>query len=432
MTLHVLLCEICLGLLRCFVVWWNLLIRKRGLLPCCVLLDRWGSWRLCVPPVSCHLYWMQGRLLLALQYNQGSDGSISLCILLGSLNVKKLNRSDTIKFCLLLGQGIGTFHTLSGWNSCPSYWGVVQLTVEWNNASLHHRWLGYLDMADVVSFVVCDWIAWEPLLHIVALIGGLVFFCSPNRAWCQCIVVHPIMMLQCSFPQWCAWSVTRVLLQHIWLQNLPPQVWTALVSNCVSKNRVPACSIGSLSWWVSFIEAHWPINLPAVNRTCRNWLGCALIHCYLICPWVYISWWSRWGCPWWWWKCITVVWVGSWGKNLRYPWSWTWRFLWTLHYLKGSSLPIYLPWALLPHHDSWFNLLQRRNEFCYFQIFCCVHCKQRNHMWHPSFWRSVCPSFWWTWLCWWDFWCGLWPHWPDFQINLLTKCSIFSCTWGLT
>ena len=230
-------------------------------------------------------------------------------------------------------------------------------------------------MSDVVSFVICDWIAWDILWHIVAWIGRLVFSCSPNQAWCQCIVAHPILMLQCNFPQWCSWGVSHVILPRIWLQNRPWRVWTALVSNSVYKNQGPTCSVGSLSCWVSFTEACWPINLPAVKRPCHNWIGCVLIHCYLLCPWVYICWLSHQICPWCWWKCITVVWGGSWGKNLRCPWSWTWRFLWRLHYWKGFSLPTYLPWALLPHRDSWFDILQRRTGFCSFQLSGCVHCK---------------------------------------------------------
>ena len=54
MTLNVLLCGICWGLLCCFVVWWNRLIRKNASLSCCMILVRSGSWHRCVPPVSCH------------------------------------------------------------------------------------------------------------------------------------------------------------------------------------------------------------------------------------------------------------------------------------------------------------------------------------------------------------------------------------------
>ena len=82
MTLHVLLCGICWGLLRCFAVWWNRLIRKSGLLPCCVILVRWGSWRRCVTPVSCHLHWMWERILLVLKCNQWYVGSVALFLLL--------------------------------------------------------------------------------------------------------------------------------------------------------------------------------------------------------------------------------------------------------------------------------------------------------------------------------------------------------------
>ena len=199
MTIHVLLWGLCWGLLSCFAVLWNLSIRRSGLPPCWMLSVCWGSWCRCVPPVLCHLLWMRGRILLALQCNQGAVGFVSLCLLLGLLTVKQSHWSDIIKCCPLLGQGIETFHTLAGWTSCPSYQGEVQLIVEWHTASLRHGWLGFLDMADVVSFIVCDWISWGPLLHIVALIYGLVFYCSPSQSWCQCIVFHPIPMLKCSF-----------------------------------------------------------------------------------------------------------------------------------------------------------------------------------------------------------------------------------------
>ena len=155
MKLNVLLCGICLGMLCCFAVWWNRSIKRNGLLPCCMISFCWGSWRRCVPLVSCHSHWMQGRLLLVLQFNWGGFGSVSLCLPLGSLTVKQSHWSEIIKCCLLLGQGIGTFHTLSGWTSYLSYRGVVQLILEWHTASLRHRWLGYLDMADF-SFVFCD------------------------------------------------------------------------------------------------------------------------------------------------------------------------------------------------------------------------------------------------------------------------------------
>ena len=69
--------------------------------------------------------------------------------------------------------------------------------------------------------------------------------------------------------------------------------------------------------------------------------------------------------------------------------------------------------------------------FYFSRLFHCEHCTQRNHKWHPSFWTLGCPSFWWTWLCLWDFLCTLRLHWRDAQIHLLRKCSNFSCTWGL-
>ena len=199
MKLHVLLCGICWVLLCCFAVLWNRLIRRSGLPLCCVISDRWGSWRCCVPPVSCRLLWMQGQLLLELQCNQGVVGFVSLCLLSGSLTVKRLHWLDITRWCLPLVREIETFHTLAGWTSCPSYWGAAQLIVEWHTAYLFHILLGYLDMSDVVSFIFCDWIAYGTLLYTVALIDGLVFYCSPSRAWCQCIVVHPILMWRCSF-----------------------------------------------------------------------------------------------------------------------------------------------------------------------------------------------------------------------------------------
>ena len=107
MTFHVLLCGLCWVLLRCFAVWWNRSIRKSGLVTCCVFSVFWGSWRRCVPPVSCHLHWMWGRLLLVLQFNQVAVGSVTLCLPLVSLTVKQLHWSDIIKYCLLIGQGIG-------------------------------------------------------------------------------------------------------------------------------------------------------------------------------------------------------------------------------------------------------------------------------------------------------------------------------------
>ena len=126
-------------MLRCFVVWWNRLIRKNVLLPCCMLSVHSGSWRLCVPPVSCHLHWMWGQLLLVLQCNQGAVGSVSLCLPSVLLTVNQSHWLDIIKYCLLLDQGIGLFHRLVGWISWPSYRGVVQLIVEWHTASLRHR-----------------------------------------------------------------------------------------------------------------------------------------------------------------------------------------------------------------------------------------------------------------------------------------------------
>ena len=189
-------------------------------------------------------------------------------------------------------------------------------------------------MAGVFSSVVCDWIAWGTFLHTVALIGGLVFSCSPSRFWCQCIVVHPILMWRCIFPQWCAWAVAHVNFQHTWLQSRPPQLWTALVSTRVSKDRGTTCSVGSLSCLVSFPEAHWPASLLVVISTCRDWIQYTPIHSYMPCTWVYIRWWFRQGCPWCWCECIQVAWVGSWGKNSRCSWSWTWSFLWRLHYWK--------------------------------------------------------------------------------------------------
>ena len=182
-------------------------------------------------------------------------------------------------------------------------------------------------MADVVSFIVCGWIAWGPLLHIVALICGIVFSCSPSQAWCQCSVFNPILMLQCTFYKWCTWGVVHVPLTHTWFRNCPSRVWNSLVFNCVSKKWGPNFSVGSLSCWVSFPEACWPINLPEVIRTCRYWVWYTMIHSYLLFPLVYICWWSRRGFPWCWCKCITSVWVGSWGKSSICPWSWTWRFL---------------------------------------------------------------------------------------------------------
>ena len=139
MTLHVLLCGICWGLLRCFVVWWNRLIRRNGLLSCCMLLVCSGSWRQCVPPVSCHLHLMWGQLLLVFQCNQEAVGSVALCLPMGLLTVNQSHWLDIIQYCLLLAQGIGIFHRLVEWISCPSYRGVVQFMVEWHNDSLHHR-----------------------------------------------------------------------------------------------------------------------------------------------------------------------------------------------------------------------------------------------------------------------------------------------------
>ena len=169
-------------------------------------------------------------------------------------------------------------------------------------------------------------------------------------------------------------------------------------------------SVGSLSCWVSFAEAHWLITLLGVNLTCLYWLGCVFIPRHLLSPWVYIRWWSHWGFPWYWCECIPVIWGGSWGKNSRCPWSWTCCFLWRLHYWKVFLLPKYILWVLLTHQDSWFGLLQRRNGFCFSWIFHCVHCRQRNHKWHPFFWIPGCLSLWWTWLCWWDSLCDLQLH----------------------
>ena len=164
---------------------------------------------------------------------------------------------------------------------------------------------------------------------------------------------------------------------------------------------------GSISCWVSFQTAHRLRTLLAVNRTCCNWLRCVLIHCHLICPWVYISWWSKQACPWCWCECIPVVWGGSWGENSRCSWSWAWCFLWRLHNWKLFLLPTYLPWALLTHRDSWFGILQRRNGFCFSRLFHCIHCKQRNHKWHLFFWIPGCTSSWLIRLCWWDYLCAL-------------------------
>ena len=102
---------------------------------------------------------------------------------------------------------------------------------------LCHRWLGHLDIAGVAFFVIFSWIAWKLLWHSLAWMGGLVFYCSPNQAWCQCIVVHPILLSQFNFPQWCSWGVLHVPHPRIWLQNRPWRVWTVLVSNRGSKNR---------------------------------------------------------------------------------------------------------------------------------------------------------------------------------------------------
>ena len=153
------------------------------------------------------------------------------------------------------------------------------------------------------------------------------------------------------------------------------------IHSCVKK-RGPTCSVGSLSCWVSFPETRWPINLPVVSRTCRDWLWYTLIHYYLLCPWVYMRWWSRWGCPWCWCICIPVIWLGSWDKSSRCPWSWTWCFLWILHYWRVSSLPTRLLWVLRPRRDSWFDSHQGQNGFYSFQISHCVHCKQKDHRWH--------------------------------------------------
>ena len=60
---------------------------------------------------------------------------------------------------------------------------------------------------------------------------------------------------------------------------------------------------------------------------------------------------------------------GSWGTHLRCPWSWTWRFLWKLHYWRVFLLTTYLPWVVLPRRDSWFGLLQWRNVFCFSRLF---------------------------------------------------------------
>ena len=159
-TWHFLLCVLCWGLLSWFSVWWNRLIRKTGLLPCCMISVCWGSGRRCLPPVSCHSHLMWGRLLLVLQFNQVAVGSVALCLPLMPLTVRQSHWLDIINCCLLLGQIIRTFRRLSGWTSCPSYWVVVQLIVEWHTAYLRHRWLGYLYMADFVSFVIYAWIAW--------------------------------------------------------------------------------------------------------------------------------------------------------------------------------------------------------------------------------------------------------------------------------
>ena len=269
---------------------------------------------------------MRVQFLLVLQCNQEAFGSVTLCLPLGSLTVNQLHWLDITKYYLLLAQGIGIFHSLVEWISCPSYRWVVQLMVEWHTDYLRHRWLGHLDMVGVAFFVICAWIAWEILWHSLAWICGLVFSCSPNQSWCQCIIVHTILLSQCNFNQWCSWGLLHVPCPLIWLQNIPWRVWTVLVSNRVFKKRGPTCSVGILSCWVSFPEDHWLITLLAVNRTWCNWLGCVLIPCHILFPWVYICWWSHRVCTWCWCECITVVWGGSWGKNSRCPWSWTWRF----------------------------------------------------------------------------------------------------------
>ena len=168
--------------------------------------------------------------------------------------------------------------------------------LEWHIDILIHIWWAHLVMFGVtVCLVTCSWIVWDILWHSLSWIGGLFLSCSPNPPWCQCTFVCTILLSQFNFPPWCSWGVLRSLRPRILFQNCRWQEWTVLVSNRVSKTRVPICFVGSLSSLVSFPEAHFLIIWPVVNRTCRDLLGCEWNLCHPLFSWVDIYGWFNQG-----------------------------------------------------------------------------------------------------------------------------------------
>ena len=280
--------------------------------------------------------------------------------------------------------------------------------------------------------VCCGWIAWALLSCSLASIYGLFFFCSPCIIWWQCIICHHILVLLCNYLQFFFWGGAHVLRRHTWLQNHQQQVWSALVTNHVSKDLAVTWFDNTPAYWVSFQVACWRGVLIVAIRTYRDLWQYRLTHLHLLCSWVCIMWWFIWVCLWCWYGCTQVLWVVLLENNLRFPLSWTSRlFLISYCWIK-YFLPTYLLWDMLPLRDSLCDHRQPQNAFCSSRISRFSRCIQMIFTWRLIICRLARPSSWWTWLCWLGLWCILRRRWIGVQIHLQMKFSNTSCTWVIS
>ena len=251
----------------------------------------------------------------------------------------------------------------------------------------------------------CCFISWQSCLtlsrHTPALIGGLVFVCSPNWGWYLCIDFRSNCTLICSACWVPVVNVSRAPCLRISPQNHPLPMWTELVGCRASIVPVLFCFAGIHVCWVVFRAACWLSNLLAGFRTCLCWLQCTYALSQLLFLVGYIRWWSPLGCRWCWFVCILVTAMASSSRNWIYPLSWISPPVLILCFWTGFLQLTDLLLELLLCLGSLFDCHQSPivNRVRFSLSFLDVQCRQIACTWHLWTVLAVLGACVWTWLC---------------------------------